>query len=307
MTPASSSFASHQHRLHVLVLTLCALTTIPRTAYAQSATQTGAQASSADVTRGRCPAARKVTAPSDEQRRSARTLVSRAQQAVIVDDHTSARDLYERAVVLDPTDATTAYALARTYESLRDPRAVNEYCRFLALAPNAPEAADVRQRLTSLTFANRTAGSGGIIPRRLPSPGGAMARGIFFPGAGQYYSRRPFAGFLVTAASVGAIVYGMQSKSEQGSVTREALDPFGNPYTYRENVVTTSRPNMSTGIAAAAGISVIAAIEAAVHAGRQRRALAHYAPNAPIAPTVTMLSPNEYGSAVGVGVRIALR
>ena len=42
--------------------------------------------------------------------------------------------------------------LARAYEELNErPAAVREYCRFLALAPQATDAADVRARIAALS------------------------------------------------------------------------------------------------------------------------------------------------------------
>ena len=55
------------------------------------------------------------------------------------------------ASTLDPTDADLAYQLARAYETGgAGANAAKEYCRFLALAPNAPEAAEARARITVL-------------------------------------------------------------------------------------------------------------------------------------------------------------
>lgn len=99
-----------------------------------------------------CPAAgARPATPSDAQRRQARQIAARGQQASIVDDYNSARDLYKQAAQLDPTDANTAYYLARAQEAVKNPReAVKEYCRFLTLTPTAPEAAEARDRIVAL-------------------------------------------------------------------------------------------------------------------------------------------------------------
>ena len=100
-----------------------------------------------------CPstpaAARSVTAV---QRRQARELAQRAQQSAILGDRAAARDQLRQAAVLDPTNPDLAYQLARAQEAVgATDDATTAYCRFLALAPNAPEAAEARDRLAGLT------------------------------------------------------------------------------------------------------------------------------------------------------------
>ena len=95
------------------------------------------------------PAPKPVT---DAQRRAARELAQKAQQSAILGDRTAARDQLRQAIALDPTDADLAYQSARAQESagaLDD--AALEYCRFLSLAPNAPESSEARERLATLS------------------------------------------------------------------------------------------------------------------------------------------------------------
>lgn len=217
-----------------------------------------------------CPTVAKPAVPTESQRRAARDLVARAQEAAIVSDDATARDLYQRAARLDPTDATIAYALARSYEGARDLRAVAEYCRFLALSPGAPEVPDVRRRIAALSFElgprPATATARVAPPPSPPSAGSALALGILIPGGGQYYTHRPVAGLFVTALTAGALYYALQSRTVNTTVTRTAKDPFGNPYQYQAVVTSTERPNATAGIGAAAGISLLAALEAYGHA-----------------------------------------
>jgi tetratricopeptide (TPR) repeat protein len=92
-------------------------------------------------------AARPSPATADQARRTA----ARANEAALVGDQRAARDLYARAVALDPTDARLAYQLARVRDDLKEGRAaVAEYCRYLALAPGAPDGAEIRQRIRAL-------------------------------------------------------------------------------------------------------------------------------------------------------------
>jgi tetratricopeptide (TPR) repeat protein len=101
--------------------------------------------------RAACPAPSPVRPPTDAQRRQARALAQRGQQAAILGDRASARDQLRQAVALDPSDADLAYQLARADEMTgASAEAAREYCRFLALAPGAPEAAEARDRLATL-------------------------------------------------------------------------------------------------------------------------------------------------------------
>lgn len=101
--------------------------------------------------RGTCPPAVTPHAPTNQQRRQARDLAERAQQAAILGDSLSARDQLRQAAQLDPTDPDLAYRLARASEtSAAVDDAVAEYCRFLALSPSAPESAEAREKVASL-------------------------------------------------------------------------------------------------------------------------------------------------------------
>jgi tetratricopeptide (TPR) repeat protein len=99
--------------------------------------------------------ARAVTA---QQRRQARELAQRAQQSAILGDRGAARDQLRQATLLDPTSPELAYQLARAQEALgANEDAAVAYCRFLALAPNAPEAAESRERVAALARSTQPA------------------------------------------------------------------------------------------------------------------------------------------------------
>ena len=102
-----------------------------------------------------CPtAAAAPAAPSDEQRAQARDLAQRALQAALLGDSAAARAELRKAAALDAADADLAYRLGRAHEGAgAAAEAVGEYCRFLAIAPNAPDAPEVRGRVTSLAAA----------------------------------------------------------------------------------------------------------------------------------------------------------
>jgi tetratricopeptide (TPR) repeat protein len=97
--------------------------------------------------------------PTDVQRRRARDLAQNGRQAAILGDSAAAFAQMREAIQLDPTDADLAYQLARAYETAGSlANAAKEYCRFLAIAPNAPEAGEARSRVATLTPANLSAG-----------------------------------------------------------------------------------------------------------------------------------------------------
>lgn len=98
-----------------------------------------------------CTSVSRPAAPTTEQRRSARDLAQRGQEAAILGDANAALAQFRQAAALDPSDPDLAYQLARAYESAgAGADAAKEYCRFLALSPNAPEASEARERARTL-------------------------------------------------------------------------------------------------------------------------------------------------------------
>ena len=126
-----------------------------------------------------CGATSSPRAVTAEQRRQARELAQRAQQSAILGDRAAARDQLRQAASLDPANSDLAFQLARAQESVgANDDAVTEYCRFLALAPSAPEAAEVRERLAGLTRNAQPA-----VPDRILAP---FRTGISAYEAGRY-------------------------------------------------------------------------------------------------------------------------
>jgi tetratricopeptide (TPR) repeat protein len=83
---------------------------------------------------------------------STRKLIAIGQDAAVQGDHAAARDAFVVAARLAPSNERVAYYLAREYEDLGEiPNASRQYCRYLALVPNAPDADEVRGRLLRLT------------------------------------------------------------------------------------------------------------------------------------------------------------
>ncbi|MDQ2667795.1 MAG: hypothetical protein M3Z05_17530 [Gemmatimonadota bacterium] len=108
----------------------------------------------------RCAPVAVPSAPSEAGRRQARDLAQRSQQSAILGDRASARDQLRQAAALDPANADLAYQLARANDAANDSTgALPEYCRFLSLAPNAPDAGEARDRVAVLGRPLQTATS----------------------------------------------------------------------------------------------------------------------------------------------------
>jgi hypothetical protein len=217
-----------------------------------------------------CVVVRVAAPPTDSQRRAARDLAQRGQQAAILGDRVSAREQLREAAALDPSDPDLAYQLARAHEGAgASADATQEYCRFLSLAPDAPEAAEVRERVAVLAAeAQEQAALAALAARgaapQLPllSPRRALSLGLVIPGGGQFYAGRPIRGMIAFGAAAIAVGYGMSERWGVREYEATALDPFGNPYTYTAFEETTSRPHLAQGILVAGAIAVASAVDA---------------------------------------------
>jgi tetratricopeptide (TPR) repeat protein len=128
-----------------------------------------------------------------------RRLMALGHEAAIVGDSRQARDAFVDAAKLSPGDERIAYQLGRAYEELGErPNAVREYCRFLALAPQSGDAADVRARITALA---KPAGS---------SPVGDPASAAFKAGVDQLDQRR----WREAAESFGRVIQTLPRAAE---------------------------------------------------------------------------------------------
>lgn len=87
----------------------------------------------------------------EEDREMARSLLAEANQASILGDNARARTLLRGAAALDPSSAEIAYRLGRLLETSGEGEvAVAEFCRYLALEPDGPDASDVAARVNEL-------------------------------------------------------------------------------------------------------------------------------------------------------------
>lgn len=211
-----------------------------------------------------CPAPRATVAPSAEQRRAARDLAERAQQAAILGDRAAAREQLRQAAALDPRDPDLAYQLARANDAAGAAAdAASEYCRFLALSPEGAEAAEARERVAILAPPPRTTAPVAV-PARL-SPTRALSLGLLIPGAGQFYTGRPVAGALAFGAAAAGVACAMSQRTTFTTTQETATDPFGNPYTYTARRPVSSRPCLLPGLAVAGSVALAGAIEAYNH------------------------------------------
>jgi hypothetical protein len=263
------------------VLTAGVLALVAAGARAQQTTRTGmpGRGAPASAVRSSCPAPRPFIAPTSAQRRAARDLAERGQQAAILGDRSAAREQLRQAAALDPSDPDLAYQLARANDAAGAPAdAAAEYCRFLALAPSAPEAAEARDRIAALAPPAAAAPP----PSARFSPARALSLGLVLPGAGQFYTGRPVVGALSLGAAGAALACGLRQSTSLTSVQQTALDPFGNPYTYTSTRQTSSRPCLVPGLVAAGLIAVTTAVEAsnyARHANEERRVAVDLVPD----------------------------
>lgn len=146
----------------VLAVAACgALELAPRPVSAQAVQRLGIKSALAASGVSGCatfpaPAPARATAPNADA--ESRRLIDDAQDAALQGDHAAARDAFARAAALVPGNARVAYYLGRELEALAENNpAVREYCRYLALSPNAPDGDEVRGRIVRLTPATELA------------------------------------------------------------------------------------------------------------------------------------------------------
>jgi tetratricopeptide (TPR) repeat protein len=185
-------------------------------------------------------------------------------------------------------DAQVAFRLGLGFLDDRQyPAAVRAFDEVVRLAPSAPEGpfnralaraatgrraealADLETaRVAESRVAERLAIARAIDVLRRPvySPAGAFLRGVL-PGAGQFYTGRPVRGTFVLALVAGSVGAALTPRTTEREIAY--TDPNGVPAPYTE--VVRERPWFVPGVAAAAGLTLISAIEASVAANRSQR------------------------------------
>lgn len=263
----------------------------------------------------------------------ARRLLDAATQAELLGDRAAASDLLRRAARLAPGDPEVEYRLGRVLEADGESGgAVAAYCRYLATAPPAADAAEVERRLAALAPPERVAApvaepepppatrstpstqsapaTGPAPPRRTPPaatggqaiaprPAPVLPAALLLPGYGQFRTGRPVAGVMVGLTAVGALVVGSLDRKiriECLSTPVNGACPTGD--TLRRSV---ERPLLLPGVAVAVASTAIAALEA--HHFRGRRIDASDESTANSNPAARLLPP---GVSTGDGGRVEL-
>lgn len=172
----------------------------------------------------------------------------------------AAEAFFTTVIQVDSTSADAYYdrALVRALQNHRDV-AADDYERYLQLRPEGLDRALVVTRVNQL----RT---------QALSASHAFALGVVLPGGGHFYTRRPIRGLLSLAAVGAAAAFAMTEKTTSATTTKTASDPFGSPYSYSVTTAKKSRPYLVPGLAAAGGIALASAIDAARYARSIRAA-----------------------------------
>jgi len=216
---------------------------------------------------GADPAETPASAP-EEARAEADRLAAEASRAAILGDREEARRLLEQAADLNPASKEVTYRLGRLLEGTGDSqRALVQFCRYLALHPDASEAEEVRQRALQLAALE-------VEGDLSPAPGGfrpatALFTGLVFPGSGHMYSDRPGRGALILlaagASAVGGVLY---TRTEV-----ECLEDPGSDECPPDLILSQeqSRPYQRHGLLVAGAITVFTAVHAAVTVRRANR------------------------------------
>jgi tetratricopeptide (TPR) repeat protein len=188
-------------------------------------------------------------------------------------------DTYRRALALEQEgrlseaeaaftevlSARPAAALARYNRAIvrmalgQDAAARADLVAYLELEPRAPDAAQVRQFLGPTAAGPTGPWATAAAPAR-PRASTAFIIGALVPGGGQYYTGRPTLGAAVTALAGGVVAAGVlhrrttiHCRDAQADICPEDM------ISSRD----TERPLLLPAIGAAAGLALVAAIEAA--------------------------------------------
>jgi tetratricopeptide (TPR) repeat protein len=326
--------------------------------------------------------------PSAEDRMESRRLAGDATQAAILGDNVTASRLLGQALELDPTAPDIAYRLAVALENAARPTdAATAYCRYLALAPDAPDEGQVRERIPQLVasagpfvtaaaahafttgIAHYDAGNlvvaeaafsqaaeadsawsapvynravvrlaagdsvaglddlrrylmmspyaadldrvVAVIRARRPEPtapydaGRALASGLVVPGLGHFTTDRPVAGTVVLGSALGALALALTVER----VRIECLAPIedGRCPPGQTLEQDSERPYLVAGIAAAATVTVLGALDAYRSArSRNARATERRPIGVPLGGAAASLLAPAIGATAGGQVNVEL-
>ncbi len=203
---------------------------------------------------------------------------------------------FDDVVKLSPVAAEGFYNRGLARAALgRRPGALQDLEQYRAAAPTVDDRVAVGQAIETLR-------------RPVFSPAIALSRGVL-PGFGQLYTARPLRGLVVLAGVAGAAGFAFTSRTT--STVVNYVDPNGvpAPYTLR----TTERPYAATGLAVAAGLTVVSAMEALWFAKRSQRGASIVAKRSagsgqtPAARNLSVRLSPTVGFDAAAGVRVTAR
>ncbi|MGV3710265.1 MAG: hypothetical protein ACO1Q7_15635 [Gemmatimonas sp.] len=131
--------------------------------------------------------------------------------------------------------------------------ALRDFEAYLAAVPTAEDRAEVTRTIA-------------ILRRPVYGPGSAFIRGVI-PGFGQIYTGRPVRGVLVFAGAAAATGLAVVQTTTTKQI--DYVDPNGVPAPYTQQY--RERKYLVPGIATAAGLTIIGALEAVFYARRSTR------------------------------------
>ena len=134
--------------------------------------------------------------------------------------------------------------------------ALKDFEAYLAAVPTADDRAEVTRTIT-------------VLRRPVYGPGSAFIRGII-PGFGQFYTGRPVRGVLVLAGVATAAGLAVLQTTTTKRVAY--VDPNGIPAPYTQEF--TERKYLVPGVATAAGLTLVAALEAVLFARKSTQGTA---------------------------------
>ncbi len=127
----------------------------------------------------------------------------------------------------------------------------------------------------------------------LMSPVGVFAHSLLIPGSGQFRTKRGWRGGLVLAGSVGAVAYGLFSKT----VTRQCREATvnGECMSGQFTSTETERPDLVASLAAAGALTVIGAVDALLGAKSMNRERVEVAVTEREGPVLALFPPHPSG------------
>jgi tetratricopeptide (TPR) repeat protein len=226
-------------------------------------------------------------ARSDEARAAFRSGVALLQQRQLV----AADSAFGNVIRAMPVASEAYYnrALARAMRGMRD-AAMQDFERYLQLAPAAPDQAAIRSAMARLQD-------------RVWDASSVFLQGLIAPGVGQMATGRPIRGVFILAIGGGIAAAGLKSQTDVQ--IQQYQDPFGNPYI--DSVQVTERPYLWPAAGALAALWVLSAIEAASFArgslARARGILAASADPRQTARVALLVGPQAQGR-IAIGLRV---